>query len=417
MSTTTVSIIVVSRGRPTALSRCLTAISQLIYDPFEIVVVADSSGVAAVDDLAFSGRLKIVRFDDANISVARNLGLAHAAGEIVCFIDDDAIPEPGWLFHLTQPFEDAGIAAAGGFVRGRNGISFQSKGQMINEFGYTTELPLASDEPQVFSGAPGRAIKTQGTNCAFRRDVLDEIGGFDPAFRYYLDETDLNMRIAARQMRTAIVPRAEVHHGVDASEMRQRSRMPLSLFEVGASQAVFLRKHATADKLVEVVADFSRAQRKTLIRHMVAGNCEPNAIESVMATLRAGLAEGATRSTTPTPLIPRASDPFLAFRLPSAVPTHKIIYGFRARALTLRRRAAEAAKRGGIVSLYLFSLTSRYHRVAYRDGYWEQAGGLFGKSDRIQPAFLFTRLKQRVKKEADRVAIRRYPRKTADQII
>ncbi|MCB2152739.1 MAG: glycosyltransferase, partial [Rhodobacteraceae bacterium] len=56
---------------------------------------------------------------------ARNLGLAAAAGEIVAFIDDDAVPEPRWLARLTAPFADPGIAAAGGFVVGRNGISFQ----------------------------------------------------------------------------------------------------------------------------------------------------------------------------------------------------------------------------------------------------------------------------------------------------
>ncbi|MCB2123539.1 MAG: glycosyltransferase, partial [Rhodobacteraceae bacterium] len=66
---------------------------------------------------------------------ARNLGLAAAAGEIVAFIDDDAVPEPRWLARLTAPFADPGIAAAGGFVVGRNGISFQWRASCADSHG------------------------------------------------------------------------------------------------------------------------------------------------------------------------------------------------------------------------------------------------------------------------------------------
>ena len=45
-----------------------------------------------------------IAFDEANISVARNLGIMAAASEIVGFIDDDAVPEPTWLTRLTAPF-------------------------------------------------------------------------------------------------------------------------------------------------------------------------------------------------------------------------------------------------------------------------------------------------------------------------
>ncbi|WP_372887787.1 glycosyltransferase family 2 protein, partial [Shimia sp.] len=126
MSQSPVSVVIVSRGRPQALARCLTGLSQQTHPSFETIVVADPSGCAAVNDGAFSGLVKLVAFDEANISAARNLGIARAAGELVAFIDDDAVPEPTWLAHLVAPFDsDPEVMAAGGFVRGRNGISFQ----------------------------------------------------------------------------------------------------------------------------------------------------------------------------------------------------------------------------------------------------------------------------------------------------
>ena len=96
-----VSVIVVSRGRPKALLRCLTGLGQVLYPAFEIIVVADPAGMTALQP-DWAGRIKAVGFDQPNISAARNLGVAQAAGDIVAFIDDDAVPEPGWLIHLTR---------------------------------------------------------------------------------------------------------------------------------------------------------------------------------------------------------------------------------------------------------------------------------------------------------------------------
>jgi len=77
---------------------------------------------------------------------------------------------------------------------------------------------------------------------------LVAIGGFDPAFRYFLDETDVNMRLAKAGHATAIVPLAEVHHGFAASRFRRDDRVPRDLSQIGASWTVFQRKHiAEAD--------------------------------------------------------------------------------------------------------------------------------------------------------------------------
>ena len=125
-----VSVVVVSHGRPDALARCLTSLTQLSYPAFEIVVVADKAGLDRLDRIAtLFRRIKRQRFDSANISHARNLGIAQAAGEVVAFIDDDAVAEPLWLHHLAAVFEDERVMSAGGTVLGRNGISVQWGGR------------------------------------------------------------------------------------------------------------------------------------------------------------------------------------------------------------------------------------------------------------------------------------------------
>ena len=63
--------------------------------------VADAKELAALNGL--KGKVKTVQFDDANISMARNIGIDYSAGELVAFIDD-AVPEPTLLTYLIAPF-------------------------------------------------------------------------------------------------------------------------------------------------------------------------------------------------------------------------------------------------------------------------------------------------------------------------
>ena len=171
MTAPTVSVVIVSHGRPASLGICLTGVGQIDYPNFEIVIVADQSRIDAVNAHALGDQVKLVLFDEMNISAARNAGVAAAAGEIITFIDDDAIPEPTWLTHLIAPFADESVAVAGRYVIGRNGISFQWKARTVSPDAHTEDLILDYDRQQVFEGSRTRAIKTEGTNMAVRRDV------------------------------------------------------------------------------------------------------------------------------------------------------------------------------------------------------------------------------------------------------
>ncbi len=313
-----VSVIVVSRNRPEALQRCLKGIEQLEYPAFEVIVVSEPCGLAVLHRVGVTPRIKTIKFNEPNISTARNLGIMAAAGDVIAFIDDDSVPEPSWLSYLANAFEDAGVVAAGGYVRGRNGISYQSTAQSVDVLGNHCPLDLTDASTQVVSGKPGYAIKTEGTNCAFRRDTLLNLGGFDPAFSFFMDETDLNMRIADANMATAIVPLAQVHHGFAASARRHASRLPRTLFDVGASSVVFLRKHAPSNAMEKVIEDIKMKQRARLLRHMVAGTCEPGDVDRLMSTLEAGLAGGRRRPLLSHSLSPPERVSFKRFVVPQA---------------------------------------------------------------------------------------------------
>ncbi len=404
MKAPTVSIVIVSRGRPGSLLWCLTGIAGLRYDPFEVVVVADPQGVAAVRNAGLSDRLKLIEFDEANISAARNVGIAHSAGDIIAFIDDDAVPEPTWLLFLTQPFEHPDIAAVGGFVRGRNGISFQWKARRVDAAGRAFDLPVDETRWTVPNPPPDQAVKTEGTNMAVRREVLENLGGFDPNFRFYLDETDLNLRLFHAGYRTAIAPMAQVHHAYAPSARRRGNRAVRSLFEIGASTAVFLRKHcpktAHETRFAEVIAE----QRARLVGQMVDGMLEPGDIATVLATLTEGFNAGHLRSREVERLQFNTDHGFKPF--PGTSKPGEVMAGRIWSRRRLRREAEDRVAKGYPVTLILLSPTRLSHRVRFtKTGVWEQAGGLFGRSLRSDPKFRFTHFQARIRREKDRIRV------------
>jgi GT2 family glycosyltransferase len=392
------SVVIVSRGRPELLRRCLVGLDQQDHSEFEIVVVADAEGITSVERMGWSDRVKALRFDQANISVARNRGIAEAAAPVVAFVDDDAVPEYDWLRRLTAPITEGRADAAGGFVIGRNGISFQWTAREVYADTTSKEIEVDPYEETILTGCSGKSIKTEGTNMAFRRDLLIEMGGFDPGFRYFLDETDLNMRLAQRGARTAIVPLARVHHGFAVSDRRQADRAPRDLAPVGASLARFLARHGEGVDRDKVYRAEREKYRVALVVHMVAGRILPSAVGGILHSFDKGWATPATDEPAPAfaevtsfkRFVPRAG----------ATSEHRVIWGWLSQLAGLRRRARETVAEGKRVTVYAFSLTSLYHRRRFDpEGYWEQRGGLFGRSLRTDPIFRYWRRAERARRE------------------
>ncbi|MBT8476871.1 MAG: glycosyltransferase family 2 protein [Alphaproteobacteria bacterium] len=398
-----ISVIIVSRGRPETLSLCLSALGQQYHPGFEIVVVADAPGCAAARAHRLGSEIRIKGFETANISAARNLGLSNAGGDIIAFIDDDAFAEPTWLARLTAPLTDPSVAAVGGFTRGRNGISPQWQGRLIDTEAQHHPLEVSEAPWQVFDPAPGTAIRTEGANCAFRRNALAELGGFDTAYRFFLDDADLNMRISRAGLKTALVPMAQVVHVTAPSEQRDAQRMPRDLFEIGASAACFLGRYALDERRASALEAIRDDQRRKLLRHMVAGHCVPGDVARLLERFDAGAAKGRDRPSSANWV---DTDQACFVPAPSIRPTrrHVVIGGWRTNARRLKDTALAEEERGAIVSLMIFSASARFHRVSYQaPGIWVQTGGVWGRSIRSKPLFQNNNLQDRIRIEQTRV--------------
>lgn len=390
------SVVIVSWGRPRALARCLTALSQMRSIRFEVIVVADPDGLSVARGLPFADRLILLYQIVENISVARNMGIAETAGDVIAFIDDDAVPEPDWAEAILSAFEDPDLNAVTGPVIGRNGISLQWGPMVFDRVGRDRWLTKDEDGPR-----KGEALKLHGTNMAFRAVDLRRTGGFDPSFRFYLDETDLAQRISAVGAVLRYWPRMRVHHGYEQSTRRRADRVPTDLSDIGASTAVFLRKHAP-DMIEPALAELVSDQRTRLLRLARARKIGPSEMRRLMDSLQSGIQTGSTRDLAPVAPIESGDRRFLPLREtlpPSLVWRH----GWRHRARALRDDAAADTARGQPSALLLLEPTPRKHRVSFTDGgWWEQTGGLYGPAARTEPRLQLWRYKARVLQERDR---------------
>lgn len=110
------TVIICTRDRPRQLDVCLDAISTQQFRDFDILVVDNGDG-DAVSALCRRRGVACVREPVAGVTRARNRGARAARGELVAYIDDDAVAEPTWLGTLVSEFRDAQVAAAAGRTR------------------------------------------------------------------------------------------------------------------------------------------------------------------------------------------------------------------------------------------------------------------------------------------------------------
>ncbi len=402
----TISVVVVSQNRPAWLSRCLTALSQLDYPAFEVIVVTDGPGHAAASAHPTAPDTTLLIVNEANVATLRNRGIEIAKGEWVAFIDDDAVPEPLWLQRHIEALAATSADASVGYVRGRNGISFQSRAASVDNEAETHSEPSPNSAPCAPDLATGRALKLIGTNCVIRRNALLALNGFDPAFRFYLDDTDISMRLMNAGYRACVAPHAEVHHTFAPSPRRTAARRPKQLFDIGRSTAIFLRRHPGADNS-EIWDRLFLREKGRLERHLIQGTCEPRDVSNLLTDLANGWDQGASEPLAPlAALNDLAEGAFVPF--PVLQPGCDVISSRLLRRKAKLATASLRAKSGKRVSFFSFSLTPVRHHVRYSEcGVWVQTGGQFGRSDRENRLFRWCRFAKRMKEEIRRVEMQR----------
>lgn len=283
MTEPSVSVIVCTCNRADSLRSTLDSLRRLTYPNLEVVVVEGPSTdhtPAVLGD--FDGMVKRVRTGERNLSLSRNLGIAAAAGEIVAFVDDDATPDGTWLDDLIGVFSDPEVSATGGPVLDYTGCQLQARYNLANRWG-DSHVELEPKRLEVLDHPDTWEFPyPMGTNALFRRELLVALGGFDENFAFYLDETDVCLRMIDAGYRMVPQERGLVHHKYLASGIRNAERVTVDRYLILLSRAYFSLRHGLprADELDMITSynHFVELHRADLLAHTAAGRAAPEAV-------------------------------------------------------------------------------------------------------------------------------------------
>jgi glycosyltransferase involved in cell wall biosynthesis len=172
--------VVICTYSPTLFDALVDAVNSVLaqtYEDVEVVVVVDGD-----ESLFERVRERYGTHDDVRVhcneenmglSASRNAGVDRASGDVVAFMDDDAVAYPDWVERLVRLYRDHDAVAAGGRMAGR---WVAGKPSFLPEEFYwlvgVTHRGFPTEECQVRN--------TFGSNISFRREVFEELGGFEP---------------------------------------------------------------------------------------------------------------------------------------------------------------------------------------------------------------------------------------------
>ena len=209
-----VSVVVPTRARGELLRNCIRSLLAQDYprDRFDIIVVEDGTneGEKVVSEITTTSTVSLsyVRIPHSGLAVARNVGIEKSAGQIVAYIDDDAMAVACWLRRLVEALRVEGCGGAGGRVS-----PDYPDDSLVSEVAVDGQMKSSGNS----SSLPGihEVAFVPGGNMAFWRASLTDVSGFDGAYTKrgcWREETDLCVRLRSRGYRIFYTSAAQVAH-------------------------------------------------------------------------------------------------------------------------------------------------------------------------------------------------------------
>lgn len=194
------SAVVVHYNDPEHLVLCLDALRR---DPGidEIVVVDNASDAqaAAAVSAACSDVQLVLSPVNLGFGGGANLGAAHSAGDLLVFLNPDAVPDPGCMSALATHLSEHG---------GVLGPLIRTGPDATPEYGYTVDrmlLPRGMDQP-------GEPLYITGCCLATTRSCFDAVGGFDARYFLFQEDVELCWQALRRGFAVAALPEATLVH-------------------------------------------------------------------------------------------------------------------------------------------------------------------------------------------------------------
>jgi GT2 family glycosyltransferase/glycosyltransferase involved in cell wall biosynthesis len=224
-----VSVVMLLYGGWELARRAIAALAEHTEPCFELVLVDNASpddSLARIEELV-EGATIIRNEVNRGFGGASNQGAELARGRYLCFLNSDALVEPGWLPPLLETLEEADVGATVPLYLNEDG-TVQEAGSVVDSIGHCHAVGGGGD-PRDFQYRFRREVDFASAACMLvRRELFLELGGFDEAYSPgYFEDTDLCFKLSERGLRTIYEPRSRVVHVRHGSGTSESARLTM----------------------------------------------------------------------------------------------------------------------------------------------------------------------------------------------
>ncbi|MCK4717203.1 MAG: glycosyltransferase [Thermoplasmata archaeon] len=193
------SVVVITRNTEMYMADLLDSLTHQSLRPLE-VIVADCNSTDRTKAITkrYAKKYDYIHYYNmpGTRGVSRNAGAKMAKGDIIAFVDADAIANALWIENMEKSFDKGSMVVAGREVR----LGYEGWGKL----------------KRVGIIHKGQDISYPSVNLAYDHDLFNKIGGFDPWFKE-AEELDLNYRAVEAGAKITYNPKAIIYHRVRES--------------------------------------------------------------------------------------------------------------------------------------------------------------------------------------------------------
>lgn len=210
---TNVSIVILNWNGKHFLKECFDSISKQSFKDFEILLVDNGSTDGSIKFIKKNYPYIRIIENKENTGFARgnNIGVEKAKGKFIVFLNNDTLVDKKWLETLVTKMKNENVGCCG------SKLLYYDRRETINSIGsFLTVFGLSGSlgdgmPTEKFSESIELLAPSGGSMC-IKRDLFQELGGFDSDFFAYSEDLDLGWRVWNSNKRVVFAPNSIVYH-------------------------------------------------------------------------------------------------------------------------------------------------------------------------------------------------------------
>ena len=216
-----ISVIIPVYNEEKHIEECIQSILKNERTPDEILVADGGSSDHTIDIVSQYPSIILLNNLERTAAAGRNVALSRSTGDIIAFTDGDCIARRNWLYEIERAFRTQPIDGLGGKVET---APFENKYEEYwGTLAWKKIMNFGNESYIVSKRTLNDAFVT--ANCAYRRDLLEQLNGFDTWFGNHAEDVDLCWRALKRGANLLYEPAAviEAHSVTTIKGIRQKS--------------------------------------------------------------------------------------------------------------------------------------------------------------------------------------------------